>query len=113
MAEMTTKEFWARTGITEGYGAEILKDAEHAAWHIPQGAKWADEAAEEPDTDEPVVDDPVVDNPNTDEPNVDDPTDDTGAGEGTDAEGGADLDEDNQEPVTDAEGGSVEGEPEE
>lgn len=103
MAEMTTKEFWARTGITEGYGAEILKDAEHAAWHMPQGAKWADEAAEEPDTDEPNVDDP----------NVDDPTSDAGAGEGTDTGDGADLDEDTQEPVTDAEGGSVEGEPEE
>ena len=108
MAEMTTKEFWARTGITEGYGAEILKDAEHAAWHMPQGAKWADEASEEPDTDEPIVDDP-----NTDEPNVDNPGDDAGAGEGTDTGDGADLDEDNQEPVTDAEGGSVEGEPEE
>jgi len=99
MAEMTTKEFWTRTGITEGYGAEILKDAEHAAWHMPQGAKWADEAAEEPDTDEPVVDDPT----------------DTGAGEGTDNGDGADLDNGTQEPVTDEEeeGGSVEGEPEE
>lgn len=103
MAEMTTKEFWARTGITEGYGAEILKDAEHAAWHMPQGAKWADEAAEEPDTDEPIVDDP----------NTDDPGNDAGAGEGTDTGDGADLDEGTQEPVTDAEGGSVEGEPEE
>jgi len=103
MAEMTTKEFWARTGITEGYGAEILKDAEHAAWHMPQGAKWTDEATEEPDTDEPIVDDP----------DVDDPTDDTGAGEGTDTGDGADLDEGTQEPVTDDEGGSVEGEPEE
>lgn len=100
---MTTKEFWARTGITEGYGAEILKDAEHAAWHMPQGAKWADEAAEEPDTDEPNVDDP----------NVDDPTDEAGAGEGTDTGDGTDLDDDTQDPEGDDEGGSVEGEPEE
>jgi hypothetical protein len=88
MAEMTTKEFWARTGITEGYGAEILKDAEHAAWHMPQGAKWANEAVVEPTADDS---------------DVDDPTDDTGAGEGTDNGDGPDLDE----------GGSVEGEPEE
>lgn len=95
---MTTKEFWTRTGITEGYGAEILKDAEHTAWHIPQGAKWADEAAEEPDTDEP---------------NLDEPTDDAGAGEGTDTGDGDDLDDNTQDLEGDAEGGSVEGEPEE
>jgi hypothetical protein len=92
---MTANEYWKRTGVTEGYAAEILKDAEHAAWHMPQGAKWADEAAEE-----------------TVEPTVDDPTDETGAGEGTDTGDGADLDEGTQEPVND-EGGSVEGEPEE
>lgn len=93
MAEMNTKEFWARTGITEGYGAEILKNAEHAAWHMPQGAAFAEEIVE------PVDDD-------------DDPTTDAGAGEGEDTGDGADLDEGTQEPVTD-EGGSVEGEPEE
>lgn len=86
---MTTKEFWKRTGITEGYGVEILKDPEHAAWHMPQGAAFAEEVVE------PVDDD-------------DDPTGDAGAGEGEDTGDGADLDE-----VTEQEGGSVEGETEE
>ena len=84
MAEMTTKEFWTRTGITEGYGAEILKNAEHKAWHMPQGAKWPDEATEEPDTDE----------------HIDELIDDTDSDKGT------------QDPEGD-EGGSVEGEPKE
>lgn len=86
---MTTKEFWKRTGITEGYGEEILKDPEHAAWHMPQGAAFAKEEVVEP------VDD-------------DDPTGDAGAGEGEDTGDGADLDE-----VTEQDGGSVEGETEE
>lgn len=87
---MTANEFWKRTGVTEGYAAEILKDAEHAAWHMPQGAAFPEE-----EVVEPVDDD-------------DDTTVDTGAGEGEDTGDGADLDE-----VTDQEGGSVEGETEE
>lgn len=87
---MTTKEFWKRTGITEGYGEEILKDEAHARWHMPMGAAFAEE-----EVVEPVDDD-------------DDPTGDAGAGEGEDTGDGADLDD-----VTEPEGGSVEGEPEE
>lgn len=87
---MTAKEFWKRTGVTEGYAAEILKDAEHAAWHMPQGAAFTEE-----EVVEPVDDD-------------DDTTGDAGAGEGEDTGDGADLDE-----VTEQEGGSVEGETEE
>lgn len=85
---MTTKEFWKRTGITEGYGAEILKDDAHARWHMPMGAAFVEEVV-----------DPVED---------DDPTGDAGAGEGEDTGDGADLDD-----VTEPEGGSVEGETEE
>lgn len=87
---MTANEFWKRTGVTEGYAAEILKNAEHAAWHMPQGAAFPEE-----EVVEPVDDD-------------DDPTGDTGAGEGEDTGDGADLDE-----VTEQDGGSVEGETEE
>lgn len=93
--EMTTYEYWKRTGITEEYGAEILKDDAHARWHMPMGAAFADEE----------VADPVEDDDPTD---VDDPTGDAGAGEGEDTGDGADLDD-----ITEPEGGSVEGEPEE
>jgi hypothetical protein len=91
---MTTKEFWKRTGITEGYGAEILKDPEHAAWHMPQGAAFVTET---PDEDPTVIDE-----------DLDDPT------EPTDISGevGGDpiVDEDDDLGV---DGGSVEGETEE
>ena len=40
------KEYAAFTGVTEGYAKEILKDAEHAKWHIPSGAAKLDKAAE-------------------------------------------------------------------
>ena len=40
------KEYAAFTGVTEGYAAEILKDAEHAKWHIPSGAAKLEKAAE-------------------------------------------------------------------
>lgn len=88
---MTANEYWKRTGVTEGYATEILKNAEHAAWHMPQGAAFVEE-----EVVEPVDDD-------------DDPTVDTGAGEGEDTGDGADLDDE----VTEEEGGSVEGETEE
>ena len=35
---VNVKEYAAFTGVTEGYANEILKDAEHAKWHIPSGA---------------------------------------------------------------------------
>ena len=40
------KEYAAFTGVTEGYANEILKDAEHAKWHIPSGAAKLEKAAE-------------------------------------------------------------------
>lgn len=91
---MTTNEYWKRTGVTEGYATEILKDAEHAAWHMPQGAAFAEEVVEPVDDDDPT--------------DVDDPTGDADAGEGEDTGDGVDLDD-----VTEQEGGSVEGETEE
>lgn len=39
-------EYAAFTGVTEGYANEILKDAEHAKWHIPSGAAKLEKAAE-------------------------------------------------------------------
>ena len=39
------KEYAAFTGVTEGYAAEILKDAEHAKWHMPSGAAKLEKAA--------------------------------------------------------------------
>ena len=58
------KEYAAFTGVTEGYATEILKDAEHAKWHIPSGAAKLEKAAEliadiegtEPGTPEVVTD---------------------------------------------------------
>lgn len=38
-------EYVAFTGVTEGYANEILKDAEHAKWHIPSGAAKLEKAA--------------------------------------------------------------------
>ena len=40
------KEYAALTGVTEGYAKEILKDAEHAKWHMPSGAAQLEKAAE-------------------------------------------------------------------
>ena len=40
------KEYAAFTGITEGYAEEILKDVEHAKWHMPSGAAKLEKAAE-------------------------------------------------------------------
>ena len=40
------KEYAAFTGVTEGYAKEILKDAEHAKWHIPSVAAKLEKAAE-------------------------------------------------------------------
>ena len=40
------KEYATFTGVTEGYAEEILKDAEHAKWHIPSGAAKLEKAAE-------------------------------------------------------------------
>ena len=89
---MTTKEFWKRTGITEGYGAEILKDPEHAAWHMPQGAAFVTETPEE----DPTVIDEDLNDPT-------EPTDISGE------VGGDPIVEDDNE----SDGGSVEGETEE
>ena len=38
-------EYAAFTGVTEGYAEEILKDVEHAKWHIPSGAAKLEKAA--------------------------------------------------------------------
>ena len=43
---INVKEYAAFTGVTEGYAAEILKDAEHAKWHMPSGAAKLEKAAE-------------------------------------------------------------------
>ena len=43
---VNVKEYAAFTGVTEGYAEEILKDAEHAKWHIPSGAAKLEKAAE-------------------------------------------------------------------
>ena len=31
------KEYASFTGVTEGYAAGILKNDEHAKWHMPSG----------------------------------------------------------------------------
>ena len=88
------KEYAAFTGVTEGYAKEILKDAEHAKWHIPSGAAKLEKAAEliaaiDADEEEAVV--------KTDDGK------DTETGTGT----GADM---NATGETTTDGGSVEGE---
>lgn len=109
------KEYAAFTGVTEGYAEEILKDVEHAKWHMPSGVAKLEKAAEL-----------IADMEGTEEEPVVDPTDnlDAGAGEGTDTGDGEDLDEgtgkDTEEDglntptesgdETDPDGGSVEGE---
>ena len=40
------KEYAAFTGVTEGYAAGILKNDEHAKWHMPSGAAKLEKAAE-------------------------------------------------------------------
>ena len=40
------KEYAAFTGVTERYAEEILKDVEHAKWHMPSGAAKLEKAAE-------------------------------------------------------------------
>ena len=64
MATMTAKEFYARTGVTEGYAKEIIKDEAYAKWRTPSGAAFANETPkEEPEviteileeTNEPIV----------------------------------------------------------
>ena len=42
---VNVNEYVAFTGVTEGYAKEILKDAEHAKWHIPSGAAKLEKAA--------------------------------------------------------------------
>ena len=42
---VNVNEYVAFTGVTEGYANEILKDAEHAKWHIPSGAAKLEKAA--------------------------------------------------------------------
>ena len=66
------KEYAAFTGVTEGYAEEILKDAEHAKWHIPSGAAKLEKAAEliadiEGTEDEAVVKPDEVTEPGTPE----------------------------------------------
>ena len=43
---VNVNEYAAFTGVTKGYAEEILKDAEHAKWHIPSGAAKLEKAAE-------------------------------------------------------------------
>ena len=43
---VNVKEYAAFTGITEGYAEEILKDVEHAKWHMPSGVAKLEKAAE-------------------------------------------------------------------
>ena len=84
------KEYAAFTGVTEGYAEEILKDAEHAKWHIPSGAAKLEKAAELIAAIDDAEEEAVVK-----------PEDgkDTDAGANPDATG-----------ETDPDGGSVEGE---
>ena len=90
------KEYAAFTGVTEGYAAEILKDAEHTKWHMPSGAAKLEKAAkliaDMEDTEEEEV-------AKTEEGPVVVPGD--GQGEGTEPGTGEE---------TGPDGGSVEGE---
>ena len=80
------KEYAAFTGVTEGYAKEILKDAEHAKWHIPSGAAKLEKAAEliaaiDDAEEEAVVkteEEPVVDAEEVKDPVTDDGTDPDG-----------------------------------
>ena len=94
------KEYAAFTGVTEGYATEILKDAEHAKWHMPSGAAKLEKAAkliaDMEDTEEEAAvkaeEGPVV---------VPGDGQGEGAGEGTEPVAGEE---------TGPDGGSVEGE---
>ena len=44
---MTPKEFYARTGVTEGYAKEIIKDEAYAKWRTPSGAAFTSETPKE------------------------------------------------------------------
>ena len=94
---VNVNEYAAFTGVTEGYAKEILKDAEHAKWHIASGAAKLEKAAEliadiegteeevvKPE-EEPVVDAEEVKGPVTDEetePSVTETDPDGGSVEG-------------------------------
>lgn len=110
------KEYAAFTGVTEGYAEEILKDVEHAKWHMPSGVAKLEKAAELMADMEGTEDEPVVDPTDTPDAGAGEGTDtgdgedlDAGAGEGTDTGDGEDLDAGETDPE-DPEGGSVEGE---
>ena len=92
------KEYAAFTGVTEGYAAEILKDAEHAKWHMPSGAAKLEKAAELMADMEDAKKEEAV-KPEEVPPVVS--GDDQGAGEGTEPAAGEE---------TGPDGGSVEGE---
>lgn len=93
---VNVKEYAAFTGVTEGYAAEILKDAEHAKWHMPSGAAKLEKAAELMADMEDTEEEEVV---KTEEGPVVVPGD--GQGEGTEPGTGEE---------TGPDGGSVEGE---
>ena len=88
------KEYAAFTGVTEGYAEEILKDAEHAKWHIPSGAAKLEKAAELIAAIDDAEEEAVVKTKD-------------GKDTETDAGTGADPDATSE---TDPDGGSVEGE---
>ena len=88
------KEYAAFTGVTEGYAKEILKDTEHAKWHIPSGAAKLEKAAELIAAIDDAEEEAVV----KPEDGKDTETD-AGTGANPDATG-----------ETDPDGGSVEGE---
>lgn len=88
------KEYAAFTGVTEGYAKEILKDAEHAKWHMPSGAAKLEKAAELIADMEATEE--VVTNPEAGKDPVTDEGSEPAAPEGV--------------TETDPDGGSVEGE---
>ena len=91
---VNVKEYAAFTGITEGYAEEILKDVEHAKWHMPSGVAKLEKAAELIAAIDDAEEEAVVKT----EDGKDTKTD-TGTGADPDAIG-----------ETDPDGGSVEGE---
>ena len=91
---VNVNEYVAFTGVTEGYATEILKDAEHAKWHIPSGAAKLEKAAKLIADIEGTEE--VVTNPEAGKDPVTDEGTDTGTPEVV--------------TETDHDGGSVEGE---
>lgn len=87
-------EYAAFTGVTKGYAEEILKDAEHAKWHIPSGAAKLEKAAKLIADIEGTEDEAVV---KTEDGKDTETNDGTGAVPSATSE-------------TDPDGGSVEGE---